>query len=331
MKKTTIWAIAIMTCLCACNDKPKQSEATPASDATKTENTEAAANNAEESADVPPVVAACVNGLPLFAPFNGGDIIGEGRILKQSPEKYTKLILKETVLDVTYKEEKNKNLGEDGSSLNEYFFKSADKMKGQIYNYADQNAYEKYMKSHGDMTAEGEIIPMEYTTGVLASADYMQGRSVLKVSATTTEDPEGPEFPASVVSKVEKMLGQKVEKNRVAYVFGNDEYDFGIMQTKPNDKYGIAAWVIAKGNEVCLWTDTCEVVTEEGEKRVMWSNYAADEYNEPAILTVVKGKNGLDIYAEHMSTDEMVNYYQMRQKGDKMKRTAMGGFYIQYE
>ena len=274
MKKTTIWAIAVMTCLCACNDKPKQSETTSASDATKTENAEAAANNAEESADVPPVVAACVNGLPLFAPFNGGDIIGEGRILKQSPEKYTKLILKETVLDVTYKEEKNKNLGEDGSSLNEYFFKSADKMKGQIYNYADQNAYEKYMKSHGDMTAEGEIIPMEYTTGVLASADYMQGRSVLKVSATTTEDPEGPEFPAA---------------------------------------------------------DTCEVVTEEGEKRVMWSNYAADEYNEPAILTVVKGKNGLDIYAEHMSTDEMVNYYQMRQKGDKMKRTAMGGFYIQYE
>lgn len=319
--------------LCACNDKAKQSsEQGKTANQPQTENSaNAAATNGEEGTDVPPVLAVCMNGLPLFAPFNGGDIINEGRILKQSPEKYTKLILNDATFDVTYKEEKNKDLENDDSYLNQYVSRQADKMKGQTYNYADAKAIDKYLKTQGDMTPEGEIVPRSFHYGILASADYLQGRSVIKSTDTTTEDPDGPEFPADVVAKVEKMLGQKVEKSRISSVFGKDEYDFGVMRTKPNDKFGIAAWVLAKGNEVSVWTDTCEVVNEEGVSRVYWSNYDPDEYMEPQIIAVVKGEKGLDIYAEHMATDETQNYYLIRQEGDKMKQIGMGGFYIMYE
>ena len=331
MKKNLIFAMAAMTFLCACNDKPKQQNES-ASETPKTENTTENATNAEESADVPPVVASCVNGLPLFAPFNEGDLLDEGRALKQSPEKYTKFIMKDIVLDVTYKEEKNKNLEHDDSYLNQYVYKSKDLMKGQIYNYADAKAVEQYMKKLGTTTAEGDFIPCEYDEGILVSTDYLQGRSVLNFHATATEDPDRPEFPAAVVAKVEKLLGMKIEKNRISSIFGNkDEYNFGVMKTKHNDKYAIAAWVLAKDNDVSIFTDTCEVVTEEGEPRVYWSNYDPDEYMEPNIVTVVKGEKGLDIYTQHMDTDEMSNYYLMRQEGTEMKRIRLGGFYQMYE
>jgi hypothetical protein len=103
------------------------------------------------------------------------------------------------------------------------------------------------------------------------------------------------------------------------------------MQTKPNDKYAIAAWVLAEGNNVSIYTDTCEVVNEEGESRVYWSNYDPDEYMEPNIVAVVKGENGLDIYTQHMNTDETSYYYLMRQEGKKMKQINLGGFYQMYE
>ena len=327
MKKNLILALAVMTGLCACNDKPKQnSEQTPSEGTAKTEVA------AQESAEVPPILAPCVNGLPLFAPFNEGDIIDEGRILKQSPEKYTKFIMGDEVFDVTYKEEKNKDLDHDGSYLNQYFYKSKDLMKGQVYNYADPKAVENFLKTHGDMTVEGDIVPRDYWEGILVSADYLKGRSVIRHFPTTTEDPDGPEFSANVIANVEKALGMKVEKNRISCLFGkNDEYQFGIMQTKPNDKYAIAAWVLAEGNNVSIYTDTCEVVNEEGESRVYWSNYDPDEYMEPNIVAVVKGENGLDIYAQHMNTDETSYYYLMRQEGTKMKQINLGGFYQMYE
>ena len=162
MKKNLILALAVMTGLCACNDKPKQnSEQTPSEGTAKTEVA------AQESAEVPPILAPCVSGLPLFAPFNEGDIIDGGRILKQSPEKYTKFIMGDEVFDVTYKEEKNKDLEHDGSYLNQYFYKSKDLMKGQVYNYADPKAVENFLKTHGDMTVEGDIVPRDYWEGIL--------------------------------------------------------------------------------------------------------------------------------------------------------------------
>ena len=328
MKKNLILAWAVITCLCACNDKAKQQSS--ADGTAKTETT--AGSESQEGMDVPPVLASCVKGLPLFAPFNEGGIIDEGRVLKQSPEKYTKFILGDAVFDVTYKEEKNKDLEHDDSYLNQYVYKSKDLMKGQLYTFADPKAVEEYMNTHGDMTAEGDIIPMEFAEGILVSADYLKGRSVIRHFPTTTEDPTSPEFPAAIVAKVEKMLGMKVEKNRISCLFGkNDEYNFGVMQTKPNDKYGIAAWVLAEGNNVSIYTDTCEVVNEDGESRVYWSNYDPDEYMEPNIVAVVKGEKGLDIYAQHMNTDETSYYYIMRQEGTEFKKLDLGGFYQMYE
>ena len=128
---------------------------------------------------------------------------------------------------------------------------------------------------------------------------------------------------------VEKQLGAKVEKNRIVNVIGDEEYYFGIMTTQPNDKYGIAVWVLAKGNDLCLKTDTCEVDKEEG--RVYWSSFDPDEYMEPVVIAVVKGADGLDIYCMHATTDETMNYMLMRQKGNKMQKYDMGGFYQQYE
>ena len=325
MKKIMFLVMAVVVSLCACNKKTaQQAEQEKSGVAEVTENAVAQ----DEVADLPPVLAVCVKGLPLFTPFNEGDIINGGKDLKQTPEKYTKLILDDAVYDVTYQGEKNKDLKQDDSYLNEYYYKNADAMKGQLYDYADPKAIENHLKTHGDMTAEGEIISQDFADGILVPADYLKGRTVIKVRPTTTEAPGEPQFPADIVATVEKLLGQKVEQNRIAYVFGKDDCLFGVMRTKPNDQYGVAAWVLADGKDVCIWTDTCEVVKEE--KRVYWSNIDPDEYMEPIVKAVVKGENGYEIYAIHMNTDEMARYFIMRQKGNRMKQIPMGSFYQRF-
>ncbi len=288
-----------------------------------------AAKSAWEEEDVPPVFAVCLRGEPLFAPFNEGDIIDGGKVLKTSPEKYTQFIMGEEAYGITYQEEKNPKLDHDTSYLNQYVYKSADDMKGQLFSYADPKEINYYMTSHGDVLPEGELIPMEYTYGIIVGADYLKNHSIISFYSTTTEDPDEPQFSKEVIAKVEEAVGAKVEKNRVSHIIGDDEYQLGVMRTKPNDKYGIAAWVLAKGNDVTIWTDTCEVVQEE--HRVYWSSYDPDEYMEPSVLAVVKGKNGLDIYCSHMSTDETVNYILMRQKKSTFFKIDMGSFYQMYE
>ena len=305
-----------------------------ASNTTGQQESTASADNAPaagtwEGDEVPPVFAVCVKGLPLFAPFNEGDIINEGKVLKQSPGRYTQFILGEEAYGIAYQEEKNKNLEHDTSYLNQYVYQSEDGMKGQLFSYADPKAIEHYMTAHGDVMPEGDLIPMEYTYGIIVGANYLKDHSIMSFYSTTTEDPTEPQFSKEVISKVEKALNAKVEKNRVSHIIGDDEYQLGVMRTQPNDKYGIAAWVLAKGNDITIWTDTCEVV-EEGH-RVYWSNYDPDEYMEPEVLAVVKGKNGLDIYCAHMSTDEMANYMLMRQKNSSFVKFDMGGFYQKYE
>ena len=278
---------------------------------------------------VPPVLAVCVKGQQLFAPFNEGDILGEGKVLRQTPEKYTQFILGEEAYGIAYQKEKNKDLEHDTSYLNQYVFQSEDGMKGQLFIYADPKAIEHYMTTHGEVSPEGDFTPMAYTYGIIVGADYLKDRSIMSFYATTTDDPTEPQFSKEVVAKVEKTLGAKVENNRISHIIGDEEYKFGVMRTQPNDKYGIAAWVLAKGNDITIWTDTCEVVEEEN--RVYWSNYDPDEYMEPSILSVVKGKDGLDIYCYHMSTDESVNYLLMRQKKSSFVRQEMGSFYQMYE
>ncbi len=325
MKKMLMGCLVMAFCAigCAKTEQKSGNETTEQSAVGKV----AADEGVMEGADVPPVFTLCVKGLPLFAPFNEGDLLNEGKALRETPAKYTKLIIGESVFDVSYKEEKNKQLEHDDSYMNQYVYKTKDEMKGQLYTYADAKALEKYMQTHGDTSAEGELYPMEYTYGILVSADYLKDRSVMKSFATMTEDPAEPQFSASVIAKVEKMVGAKVESNHIAQVIGNDEYNFGVMKTKPNDEFALAVWVLAKGDEACIHTDTCMV--EGGE--VMWSNYDPEEYMEPGILAVVKGKNGLDIYCSHASTDETVNYMLMRQEGTRMRKYDMGGFYQMYE
>jgi len=325
MKKMLMGCLVMAFCAIGCA-KTEQKSGIETTEQSAAGNV-AADEGVMEGTDVPPVFTLCVKGLPLFAPFNEGDILNEGKALRETPAKYTKLIIGESVFDVSYKEEKNKQLEHDDSYMNQYVYKTKDEMKGQLYTYADAKALEAYMQTHGDTSAEGELYPMEYTYGILVSADYLKDRSVMKSFATTTEDPTEPQFSASVIAKVEKMVGAKVESNRIAQVIGNDEYNFGVMKTKPNDEYALAVWVLAKGDEVCIHTDTCMV--EGGE--VMWSNYDPEEYMEPDILAVVKGKNGLDIYCSHASTDETVNYMLMRQEGTRMRKYDMGGFYQMYE
>lgn len=326
MKKTLFLACLIMACcaISCANNGQKSDEKTDGQNEVKNVSTEVELPN---GMDVPPVLATCVKGLPLFAPFNEGDLMDGGKALKEIPEKYTKFILGECVFDVSYKEEKNKQLEHDGSYHNQYVYQSKDEMKGQLYTYANENAVLEYMRTHGDVTAEGDLFEMEYANGILVSADYLEGRTVMKTMATTTEDPSEPQFSSSVIAQVEKMVGTKVESNRIAYIFGDDEYNFGVMKTKPNDKYALAVWVLAKGNDISIVTDTCEV---EGEQ-VYWSNYDPDEYLEPGLIAVVKGKNGLDIYCNHASTDETMNYMLLRQEGKAMRKFNMGGFYQMYE
>lgn len=326
MKKMIMMGCLVMAC---CAISCAKTEQKPGNETTGqgVVGTTATDEHVMDGTDMPPVLTFCVKGLPLFAPFNEGDLINEGKALKETPERYTKLILGESIFDVSFKEEKNKQLEHDGSYMNQYVYKMKDEMKGQLYTYADPKAVEEYMQTHGDISAEGEVYPMEYAYGILVPADYLKERTVMKSFATTTEDPTQPQFSAGVIAQVEKMVGAKVESNRIAYVFGDDEYNFGVMKTKPNDEYALAIWVLAKGNEVCIHTDTCEV--EGGE--VVWSNYDPEEYLEPGVLAVVKGKNGLDIYSTHASTDETMNYMLIRQEGPKMKIFDMGGFYQMYE
>ena len=326
MKKMIMMGCLVMAC---CAISCAKTEQKPGNETTGqgVVGTTATDERVMDGTDTPPVLTFCVKGLPLFAPFNEGDLINEGKALKETPEKYTKLILGESIFDVSFKEEKNKQLEHDGSYMNQYVYKMKDEMKGQLFTYADPKAVEEYMQTHGDISAEGEVYPMEYAYGILVPADYLKDRTVMKSLATTTEDPTQPQFSASVIAQVEKKVGAKVESNRIAYVFGDDEYDFGVMKTKPNDEYALAIWVLAKGNEVCIHTDTCKV--EDGE--VVWSNYDPEEYLEPGVLAVVKGKNGLDIYSTHASTDETMNYMLIRQEGPKMRIFDMGGFYQMYE
>ena len=68
-----------------------------------------------------------------------------------------------------------------------------------------------------------------------------------------------------------------------------------------------------------------------GSEQEHHSSYDPDEYMEPAVLTVVKSKKGLDIFTMHMSTDETANYYLMRQEDARMKQFCLGGFYQMYE
>ena len=318
--------VAIIAMGCAKGKEASNTTDEPAS-TTSTDNVSAAGD--WEGNEVPPVLAVYVKGLSLFAPFNEGDIINEGKALKQSPNQYTQFIMGEEAYGIAYQEEKNKNLENDTSYLNQYLYKSADGMKGQLFSFADPKAIELYMTSHGDVMPEGDLIPMEYTYGIIVGADYLNDRSITSFYSTTTEDPTEPQFSKEVIAKVEKALNAKVEKNRISHIIGDEEYQFGVMRTQPNDKYGIAAWVLAKGNDITIWTDTCEVVEEE--HRVYWSNYDPDEYMEPGVIAVVKGKNGLDIYCTHMSTDETANYMLMRQKNSKFVKFDMGGFYQMYE
>lgn len=323
---TSVALMAIIAIGCA---KGKETGNTDSGSENATSANTSTVEGAWEGDEVPPVLAVCVKGLPLFAPFNEGDMINEGKVLKQSPESYTQFIMGEEAYSITYQGEKNKDLEHDTSYLNQYLYQSADGMKGQQFNYTDPKAIDHYMMTHGDVLPEGDFIPMEYTYGIIVGADYLKDRTIMSFYSTTTEDPTEPQFNSQVITKVEKALGMKVEHNRISHIIGDEEYHLGIMRTQPNDKYAIAAWVLAKGDDITIWTDTCEVVEEE--HRVYWSNYDPDEYMEPQILAVVKGKNGLDIYCCHMSTDETVNYMLMRQKKSSFIKYDMGGFYQMYE
>jgi hypothetical protein len=317
MKKTVFMALALMMSFVSCAKQPK-------SDAP--ENSTAKDGTESADFDVPPAFAVYVKGQPLFVPFNEGDLLSKGEQLKSNPGKYTKFIIGGKCFDVNYKEEKNKELEHDDSYLNEYVYQIADQMKGQLYNFANLEAVEQFMLTFGDTTAEGELITQDYNYGIIASADYMKNRSVVNFMATMTEDPEQPQFKPATVAEVEKLVGAKVLKNRISHIFG-DEYNFGVMTTQPNDKYGIAAWVLDKDGEITVWTDTCQV--EDGQ--VYWSNYDPDEYNEPGVIAVVKSNDGLDIYCGHADNDETMNYVLMRQKGRKMQKFDLGSFYQRYQ
>lgn len=317
MKKTHLIITLAAFALIACTGKQKADGNT--SDST---NKEALA----EESDAPPVLAVYVKGQPVFAPFNEGDILAEGKVLKQTPEKYAKFIVNGSCFDITYKEEKNKQLTNDNSYLNQYLYQTADEMKGQTFTLTDTKAIDQYMAENGDMTAEGEIIAMDFIEGIIVSADYLKGRDIVKVEPTITEDPDEPQFSPATVAQVEKAVGAKMLKNRISHLFG-DNCNFGVMTTQPNDKYGIAAWVLDDGKSVTVWTDTCEV--EDGQ--VYWSNYDPDEYGEPNVIAVTKGEKGYDIFCTHMDNDEQANYILMRQEGVKMRRVDLGGFYQHYE
>ena len=332
MKKTLLLTsafVVLMAVMAMGCSKGKEAGAAAGESESKTSANQGLTEGDWDGDGVPPVFAVCVKGLPLFAPFNEGDIIDEGKVLRQSPKEYTQFIMGEEAYSIAYQEEKNPSLEHDTSYLNQYVYKSADGMKGQLYNYVDPKAIDHYMMTHGDVMPEGDYIPMEYTYGIIVGANYLKDRNIMSFYSTTTEDPTEPQFSKEVIAKVEKALDAKVEKNRVSHIIGDDEYQFGVMRTQPNEKYGIAAWVLATGNDITMWTDTCEVVEEE--HRVYWSNSDPDEYMEPAILAVVKGKNGLDIFCNHMSTDETANYMLMRQKKSSFVKFDMGGFYQMYE
>ena len=98
MKKMLMGCLVMAFCAigCAKTDQKSGNETTEQSAADNV----AADEGVMEGADVPPVFTLCVKGLPLFAPFNEGDLLNEGKALRETPAKYTKLIIGESVFDV---------------------------------------------------------------------------------------------------------------------------------------------------------------------------------------------------------------------------------------
>ena len=136
-----------------------------------------------EGMDVPPVTAVVVKGLPLFAPFNEGDLFDGGKALRETPEKYNKFIVNGQCFDVSYKEEKNKQLKNDTSYFNQYFYQMEDGMKGQLYTFADAKAVEEYMQNNGEVTPEGDVIVQEYMEGILVPGGFGSRGVEGKISA----------------------------------------------------------------------------------------------------------------------------------------------------
>ena len=105
MKKMLMGCLVMAFCAIGCA-KTEQKSGNETTEQSAADNV-AADEGVMEGTDVPPVFTLCVKGLPLFAPFNEGDILNEGKALRETPAKYTKLIIGESVFDVSYKEEKN--------------------------------------------------------------------------------------------------------------------------------------------------------------------------------------------------------------------------------
>lgn len=330
MKKPTFLFLALAIVACACNNTSKPQTATGQTDQQVTDTTTAAVNNAEAQAapEFPPLMAFCVKGQPLFVPFNDGDIPGEGKDLKQSPQTYTTFIMGDEAFDVTFKEEKNKQLKEDESCINQYLYQSVMNMKGMVFNFADNKAVEKYLNTHGDMLPEGDIIPMEFNDGILVTTDFLKSHSLLKYMATTTEDPDGPTFPEKVVKQVEKIIGTKVAKNRISTIFGKEEYQFGVMTTEKKGNYALGMYVLAKGADVSLCVDTLKA--DETDGSIDWSMADPDNYQEPKISVVLKGENGLEIFCS-VPDAETQNFLWLKQEADKLKSQSLGNFPLRYE
>ena len=331
MKRLSFWAMALALGLCACNNSSKQQSAEGQPEKQPKQATAAGKESAalEDEAEFPPLMAFCVKGQPLlFVPFNDGDIPGGGKDLKSSPKTYTTYILGEEAFDVTFKEEKNKQLENDESCINQYLYMSEDKMKGMVYNYADAAAVDKYLNTHGDMLPEGEIVPMQFAEGLLVTPDYMKTHSLLKFMDTTTEDPEGPTFSENVIKRVEKLIGMKVENNRVATMLGGDVYEFGVMTTGKKDNYALGMYVLAKGNDVSLCVDTLRASEEDGN--IDWSMADPDTYQEPNVIAVVKGEKGLEIFCS-VPDAETTNFLWLRQEGTELKQRSLGSFFQHYD
>ena len=320
-------AVAVMLSLGACH-QGRQNGGPQAATAAKTDSTAAPADSQESALEFPPLMAFVVKGAPLFVPFNDGDLPDQGRSLRQSPEGYALFLLGDEAFDVSFAKEKNKELKEDESSINQYLYKEADKMKGMTYDFARADDVKKYMDTHGDMLPEGDIVPMEMAEGVLVGRDYMKQHVLLNVQPTTTEDPDGPTFPEAVVRKVEKMIGMKVETGRVSAVFGKAEYEFGVMTTAKKGNMALGIYVLTKGSDVSISVDTLRANVEDGN--IDWSMADPDSYMEPSVSVVAKSDAGLEIFCS-VPDEETTEYLLLRQKGDRLKRERMGAFLLRYE
>ena len=322
-------AMALTVGLCACNNSSKQAAGNEAGQQPTAKGAEASGEVAEEAApEFLPLVGFYVKGEPLFVPFNEGDIPEKGKGLKQSPEKYEVFLMGDETFDVAFSKEKNPDLKNDESYINQYIYKSADKMKGMLYSFADVKVAEKFMATHGDVMPEGEIVPMEYTEGLLVTKDYLKSRKLMKYRDTTTEDPDGPVFSESVIKKVEEMIGMKVEKNRVATVIGKDEYEFGVMTTGKKGDFALGVYVLSGAGNVSLRVDTLKADVEDGQ--IHWSMADPEYYTEPDISVVTKGEKGLEIFCS-VPDEEATNFLLLRQEGTELKQKHLGSFYQQYE